>query len=96
MLSHMGYNNLNLARSVEDMKQAQALAAERETWFHTLFDTIPLSAALIDPETLEFLQFNDAAAENLGYTREEFAKLTVHDIEAAHSPQQLDKLIAQR
>ncbi len=96
MLSHMGYNHLNLARSVEDMKQAQALAAERETWFHTLFNTIPLSAALVDPQTLEFLQFNYAAAENLGYTREEFAKLTVYDIEAAHLPQQLDELIAQR
>jgi len=96
MLSQTGYNNLRLARSVQHTKQAQALAAERETWFHTLFNTIPLSAALIDPQTLEFLQFNYAAAENLGYTREEFAKLTVYDIEGVHLPQQLDELIAQR
>ena len=33
---------------VEELKQAQARAAERETWFHTLFDTIPVSAALTD------------------------------------------------
>ncbi len=96
MLSHMGCNHLNLARTVFDMKQAQALAAEREIWFHTLFNTIPLSAALIDPQTLEFLQFNYAAAENLGYTREEFAKLTVYDIEAAHPPAQLDELLVDR
>ncbi len=96
MLSQAGYNHLKLARSVQHMRQAQAVAAERETWFHTLFNTIPLSAALIDAETLEFLQFNYAAAENLGYTREEFAKLTVYDIEAVHSPEKLDELIAQR
>src|ERR1039458_85617 len=96
MLSPTGYNNLKLARSLQDTKQAEARATERETEFHTLFNTIPLSVALVDPQTLEFLQFNDAAAEDLGYTREEFAKLTVYDIEGVYSPQQLDKLIAQR
>ena len=96
MLSQTGYNNLKLARSLQDTKQAEARATERETEFHTLFNTIPLSVALVDPQTLEFLQFNDAAAEDLGYTREEFAKLTVYDIEGVYSPQQLDKLIAQR
>jgi PAS domain S-box-containing protein len=72
---------------IEDIKQAQARVAERETWFHTLFDTIPLSAALIDQQKLQFLQFNDAAAENLGYTREEFAQLTVWDIDPAYTIQ---------
>jgi PAS domain S-box-containing protein len=72
---------------IEDVKQAQALAVERETWFHTLFDTIPLSAALINQQTMEFLHFNDAAAENLGYTREEFAQLTVRDIDPAYTVQ---------
>ena len=81
---------------IEEVKQAQARATEREAWFHTLFDTIPLSAALIDLETQEFLQFNDAAANNLGYTREEFAKLTVHDIEALYSPEEVRRLVAQR
>lgn len=89
MLSQMGYTNLKLAQSLEETKQAQARATEREIWFQTLFETIPLSAALIDTSTLEFLQFNDAAAENLGYTREEFAKLTVFDIEASLSPDQV-------
>ena len=94
MLSQMGYNNIRLARSVEAMKEAQVRVAEREIWFHTLFDTIPLSAALIDMETQKFLQFNDAAANNLGYTREEFARLTVYDIEGLYSPEELRGLVA--
>ena len=81
---------------IEEVKQAQARATEREVWFHTLFDTIPLSAALIDVETQEFLQFNDAAANKLGYTREEFARLTVYDIEAVYSPVEVRCLVANR
>ena len=81
---------------IEELKQAQARAAERETWFHTLFDTIPLSVVLIDPHSRKLLQFNDAAAENLGYTREEFAKLAIDEIDAVSSPQQLDQHFGER
>jgi PAS domain S-box-containing protein len=81
---------------IEELKQAQARVAERETWFHTLFDTIPLSVVLIDPHSRKPLQFSDTAAENLGYTREEFAKLTIDDIDAVNSPQQLDQHFKER
>ncbi len=74
---------------IEELKQAQARVAERETWFRTLFDTIPLSAVIIDPRSRKLLEFNDAAAKELGYTREEFGKLRIDDIDAVHSPQQL-------
>jgi PAS domain S-box-containing protein len=87
---------LGTCTDIEDMKQAQARAVARETGFHALFDTIPLSVALIDVQTMEFLQFNDAAAENLGYTREEFAKLTVNDIETFYSPDQLRNVVDER
>ena len=81
---------------IEELKQAQARVAERETWFHTLFDTIPLSAVIIEPHSRKLLQFNDAAAKDLGYTREEFAKLTIDDIDAVHSSQQLGAHFAER
>ena len=77
------------ATDIEELKQAQARVAERETWFRTLFDTIPVSAAVIEVESLKFLQFNDAAAKNLGYTREEFRELTVFDIDTNYSPDDL-------
>jgi PAS domain S-box-containing protein len=81
---------------IEELKQAQALVAERETWFHTLFDTIPLSAVIIEPHSRKLLQFNDAAADTLGYTREEFAKLTIDEIDAVHSAQELEQHFADR
>ena len=82
--------------AIEELKQAQARVAERETWFHTLFDTIPLSAVIIEPDSRKLLQFNDAAANDLGYTREEFAKLTIDDIDAVHSSRQLDQHFEER
>jgi PAS domain S-box-containing protein len=37
---------------------------------------------LVDVETLEFVEFNDTACAQLGYTREEFAALRLPDIQA--------------
>jgi len=96
VISSMGYSRLTLTQALAERKRSEEALIEREAVFHALFDTIPLSVALIDTQTLEFLQFNDAAAENLGYTREEFATLTVNDIEAFVSPQQLRKIIDER
>ena len=44
---------------------------------------------LLNPITQCFIQFNTAAHEGLGYTREEFAALSVPDIQAEHSPEQI-------
>jgi PAS domain-containing protein len=34
------------------------------------------------PQTMAFTEFNDAACEGLGYTREEFARLRLPDVQA--------------
>ena len=83
---------LGTCTDIDDLKQAQDRAAEQETLFRTLFATVPLSAALIDLESQRFIRFNDAAARNLGYSREEFAKLTVADIEAVLSREEIRKI----
>ena len=40
----------------------------------------------MDPESASFVEFNDVAHLQLGYTREEFAKLTLYDILPTESP----------
>jgi len=40
---------------------------------------------VLDPETSRPLEFNDQACRQLGYTREEFGRLTMADIEAAET-----------
>jgi PAS domain S-box-containing protein len=49
-----------------------------------------MSAAVMDPYSLKFLHFNDEAAHSLGYTREEFSRLSVPDIDDSYAFSQQD------
>jgi len=53
---------------------------ESEQRFHTLFDLLPDSVVLIDWKTFQLLGFNSAAHNLLGYSREQFAKVKMSDI----------------
>ena len=48
---------------------------------------------LVDAETLRFVEFNEAACQGLGYTREEFSRLTVGDIQGSESPERMAERI---
>lgn len=57
--------------------------------FRTLIDHSNDAVEVVDPETLRFLDVNERACKDLGYTREELLSMTVFDIdpgidEAAH------------
>ncbi|HEY2509220.1 MAG TPA: ATP-binding protein [Polyangiaceae bacterium] len=48
--------------------------------YRLLFDASPLPMWLYDAETLAFLTVNEAAIRHYGYSRDEFAKMTLADI----------------
>lgn len=52
----------------------------------TMFEQSPDGILIVDPETASFLDFNTMAHQQLGYSREEFARLCIFDIEAAETP----------
>jgi PAS domain S-box-containing protein len=52
----------------------------REERYRLLFDDNPQPMWLFDAETLAFLEVNNAAIENYGYSREEFLQMTILDI----------------
>jgi PAS domain S-box-containing protein len=56
--------------------------------YSTIFDQSPDGMVIIDPPTAKFLEFNEAAHRQLGYTREEFAVLSVFDVEALESAEE--------
>ena len=47
-----------------------------------LFELSPDGILIIDPATARFLEFNTAAHQQLGYSREEFGRLSIGDVEA--------------
>jgi PAS domain S-box-containing protein len=53
---------------------------ESEEKYRNLFNLSPLPMWVYDPQTLIFLNVNEAAIEHYGYTKQEFLSMTLKDI----------------
>ncbi len=78
---------VGVVKNITDRKQAEQKLRDAEQRYHTLFNQAPLGVLIVDPETAAFVEFNDLAPLQLGYSREEFEKMTIYDIEALESPE---------
>ena len=78
---------VGVVKNITGRKQAEQKLRDAEQRYHTLFNQAPLGVLIVDPETASFIEFNDLAHLQLGYSREEFEKITVYDIEALESPE---------
>jgi len=58
---------------------------EQDALVETMFSQTTDAIVLIDPVSQRFIQFNAAAHLGLGYSRAEFAQLSIADIQAEHS-----------
>jgi PAS domain S-box-containing protein len=77
---------LKLEKAEAERKQARRNNHESEDRYRTLFKLAADSIVLIDPLTSEILEFNDSAHKNLGYSRQEFKKLRIKDLDVYESP----------
>ncbi|MEW6601047.1 MAG: PAS domain S-box protein [Nitrospirota bacterium] len=66
---------------------------ESEERYRALFEQAPDSILLVDGQTGELVAFNDKACENLGYDREEFSRLKIHDFEVFESAEEVQEHI---
>jgi len=69
----------HIALAIERRRAEDALS-KSESMFRLLFAHNPLPTWVFDSETLRFLQVNDAAVNQYGYSREEFESMNVADI----------------
>lgn len=76
-------------------EKAEQKLRESDQRYHALFNEAPLGVLVVDPETAGFVEFNDTAHLQLAYSREEFSKLTVHDIEAKESSNEIKRHMAE-
>ncbi|MCQ8182407.1 PAS domain S-box protein [Methylomonas sp. SURF-1] len=67
--------------SVVRRRLIEEKARTRERIFSSIVSQARDAITLIDAETFEFIEFNDAACNSLGYSREEFADLHLPDIQ---------------
>jgi two-component system sensor histidine kinase/response regulator len=64
---------------------------EQHLLVETMFSQTTDAVVLAEITTGKFLEFNDTAYTTLGYSRNEFSQLTVFDIQAEHSPEQIKR-----
>jgi two-component system cell cycle sensor histidine kinase/response regulator CckA len=79
----------SVCHDVTERKRAVEALREREEIYSNIVGQAMDAIALVDGATGRFVEFNTAAHEQLGYTREEFAGLSIRDIQADHSPREI-------
>ncbi len=77
---------LSVMRDITDRIAAQEALRESEEKYRGIFDQATDSIFLVDLETGAVVDFNETAHRSLGYTKEEFQRLTLADIEVLESP----------
>jgi len=76
---------ISIGRDITERHKMEAALRESEARYRTLFEQAADMIVLIDPDTLGFLDFNDETCRRLGYSREEFAKLRIPDLDVVES-----------
>ena len=71
---------LAIARDISARKQAQEAVRRSAEYFEYLFSNHPMPMWVFDAETLRFLEVNQAAVEQYGYSREEFLAMSSDDV----------------
>ena len=77
-------------RELEEQVRLQTSALkESEDKYKSLFYKSPLPKWIYDQETLQFLEVNEAAIRNYGYSQEEFGRMRISDIRPAEDEPRL-------
>ncbi|WP_228953937.1 PAS domain S-box protein [Mucilaginibacter sp. UR6-1] len=79
-----------LQKELQERTIRNELLKESEEHYRTLFFQSPLPKWIFDVATLKFLQVNNAAINNYGYTEQEFLSMTLSDI---HHPDKIADLL---
>ena len=82
---------MSLALDITDRTRSEQALRESEDRYRAIFGQAIDSVVLLDRDTGAILEFNDAAHQDLGYTREEFEKLSLADIGVAKTPDEIRK-----
>ncbi len=80
-------------RDITDEMTAIRAQAERDGMFASLVGQARDAVAIIDPQTMTFIEFNEAAHRGLGYTREAFAQTSVRALWPPESLNSLDQSV---
>lgn len=84
-----------LAAYIADRKRAEHALQQSEERARLLFATIPHPAYVFDLATLKFLEINDAAVQQYGYSRDEFLRMKATEIRTPEESERLTRYLQQ-
>jgi PAS domain S-box-containing protein len=87
--------NLAIINDIKQRKKTEEAIKEEATIRKKLFEHSPVGIVIVDPETARILDFNNTACRQLGYSRKEFAALTIMDIEVIQDKEKILANMAQ-
>ena len=76
---------MGMYEDITERRQSEELLQEAERRYRLLFEYSPDGIVILDPVTAKPVEFNETAHRQLGYSREEFAQLSLGDVEAAET-----------
>lgn len=85
-----------LSVHLAERKSAEVALQRSEERARMLFATIPLPTWVCDLETLAFLEVNQAAVVHYGYSREDFLRMNIGDIQLPEDLQRLATALRRR
>ena len=84
---------LGVGRDITQYFESKESLREREEIYSSIVNQAYDAIVMVDIETGDFIEFNDAACSRLGYSREEFEKLTLKDIELSIKPESIKQTL---
>ena len=97
---HLARLPVAVSRALEEkfLRDTQSVTLDAlrqsESGFRYLFANNPLPMCVVDTESLRFLEVNDAAVHQYGYSQSEFRRLRIHDIHLEDNVSRLLEAIA--
>ena len=83
----------SFGEDITEHRRVEKRLRESEEQFRVIFEGAAEGILLINVKNGKIVDFNQATCENLGYTREEFQKLAIADLEVVESPEEIAKHI---
>jgi PAS domain S-box-containing protein len=87
------WHAIGLVKDITNRKKHDQKLKDAEQRYRTLFNQSPLGVMVIDPSTGRYVDFNDIAHRQLGYSRDEFEAMTLFDVQAEKTKPELHALI---
>ncbi len=86
---------LGVARNITPLHEAQETLRRREEIYHSIVNQAAIGIVLIDARSLLFTEFNDAACNLMGYSREEFGRVSLYEVQGQWSRDEVDARVQQ-